>query len=173
MEFAILAPLFFMIVLAMFSGGLAFSRKIAITDAVREGVRYGATLQTTGAISPTCAGGTSADPPPPCWFDMVATRAIGSAGSELAETWDGQYVCIAYVGLAPNGAGPVTRNRERFGTNAATYNTGSMCFDDGRGTSERRVQVVARRNSTFQALLFSSELQLQSEGVARFEAISP
>ncbi|MGH2792679.1 MAG: TadE/TadG family type IV pilus assembly protein [Actinomycetota bacterium] len=170
-EFALVAVLLFMVVFGMISGGLAYARKISITDAAREGVRYGATLPIgTGAV-------------PDAWLDEVAARVLSSASGNLAESWDGQYVCVAYVGYGSprTSSTDVTRKREKSGTNAAVYTNGavtnpsSWCFDDGRGTngSERRVQVVARRSSKFEAVLWSSNLTLSGDGVARFEAVVP
>lgn len=170
-EFALLASLLFMVVLGMISGGLAYARKISITDAVREGVRHGVTLPT----------GTSGVPD--SWFDEVAARVLASASGQLDETWDGQYVCIAYVGYGSprTSSTDATRKREKSGSNAAVYTNGSInnaaswCFDDGRGNngSERRVQVLARRNTRFEALLWSTNLTLSSEGVARYESVPP
>jgi hypothetical protein len=169
-EFAILAPLLFMVLLGMFSGGLAYARKVSITSAAREGVRHGATLPAGPGI------------PPDSWFDSVADRAIASAAGDLAETWSGQYVCVAYIGYSAlfGSSADVTKKREKSGTAAATYTSGSLtdpstwCFNDGRGSNgnERRVQIVARRDTRFDALIFGGNLKLASQAVARFEAIS-
>jgi len=159
-EFALLAPLFFMIVLGMFSGGLAYTRKLAVTSAVREGVRYGATL-------PVGAGAV-----PATWFAQIRDRAIFSANGDLNTTWDGEYICVAYVGLLPNSSTSGTSKREWNGNTGPTADA-SACFDDGRPADERRVQVIGRRNTRFDALLFGSNISLSSQAVARFEAISP
>ena len=170
-EFALVAVLLFMVVFGMISGGLAYNRKIALTDAAREGVRFGATL-------PVGTAGV-----PDAWFEAIATRVMDSASGNLAETWDDQYICVAYIGYGSprTSSTDVTRKREKSGpaaavyTNGAVTNTSSWCFNDGRGTngSERRVQVVARRSSRFDAILFSSNLMLTGDGVARFEAVEP
>lgn len=170
-EFALVAILLFMVVFGMISGGMAFTRKIALTDAAREGVRYAATL-------PIGTGGV-----PDTWLDEVAARVMESASGNLAETWDGQYICVAYVGYgSPRTSSiDVTRKREKSGSSAASYTSGSVtnpaswCFDDGRGTngSERRVQVVARSSSHFNAIVWSTNLLLTGDGVARFEAVVP
>jgi Flp pilus assembly pilin Flp len=170
-EFAILAPLLFMVILGMFSGGLAYARKVALTSAAREGVRHGATLPTgPGAV-------------PDSWFDSVADRAIASAAGDLAETWSGQYVCVAYIGYSAvfGSTSDATKKREKSGPAAATYSAGSLtdpntwCFNDGRGGNgnERRVQVVVKRDTRFDALVFGGDLKLSSDAVARFEALAP
>ncbi len=160
-----------MVILGMISGGLAYSRKIALIQSAREGVRYGSTY------------GTGNGPIPDSWFDAIAQRAVDSATGDLAETWDGQYVCVAYVGYGSpvTSTDDRTRKREKSGTNAAVYTNGSLgnssswCFDDGRGSNgnERRVQVVVRRNSRFEALLWSTNLRLESASVGRFEVTPP
>ena len=170
-EFALIAILLFMVVFGMISGGLAYNRKIALTDAAREGVRFAATL-------PVGSSGV-----PDSWFDEVAARVMRSASGNLAESWDGQYICVAYIGYGSprTSSTDATRKREKSGTASAIFTNGSVtnpsswCFDDGRGTngSERRVQVVARRTSKFEAILWSTNLMLTGDGVARFEAVSP
>jgi hypothetical protein len=45
-EFAILAPLVFMLIFGMITGGMALSYKNSMTNAVREGARLGATLES-------------------------------------------------------------------------------------------------------------------------------
>ena len=170
-EFALVAILLFMLVFGMISGGLAYTRKIALIDAAREGVRYGATL-------PVGTAGV-----PDSWFDEVAARVMESASGNLAETWDGQYICVAYIGYGSprTSSADVTRKREKSGSSPAAYTNGSVtnpsswCFNDGRGNngSERRVQVVARSSSHFNAILWSTNLMLTGDGVARFEAVAP
>lgn len=83
-EFALLLPLFMMLILGMVTGGQAYFRKIAITDAVREGARYGATF-------PADLGDLSA------WRDAVEARVIEVSDEEL----DAGDVCVELV-LAPD-----------------------------------------------------------------------
>src|SRR5258708_12152723 len=55
-EFALIVPLLFALVLGIATGGLAYNRKISITNSRREGARFGATLAchaTGAAASPT------------------------------------------------------------------------------------------------------------------------
>jgi Flp pilus assembly pilin Flp len=179
-EFAMLATLLFMIILGMFSGGLAFSRKLALVHAAREGVRYADTL-CLGWDGTACGPTTGAIPN--AWFEAVAQRTLESASENLAETWDGQYICIAYVGYGSPATSSTdrTRKREKSGTNGALYTDGSAatpsswCFDDGRSRTgaERRVQVLVRRNTTFEALLWSTTLNLESPAVGRYEVTPP
>jgi TadE-like protein len=171
-EFALIAILLFMLVFGIISSGFAFSRKITLNDASREGVRYGATLPV----------GNDA-PVPNSWFDAIAARTIDSAAGDMAESWEGQYVCVAYIGYGSplTSSTDRTRKREKSGTNPATYTDGSAsnpatwCFDDGRGSNpdERRVQVVARRTTRFDVIVFGANLTLDSPAVARYETTPP
>jgi len=140
-----------MVLLGMMTGGLAYSRKLSVTQATREGARFAATLPVTGALP--------IDP----WLDRVAQLTIDSGDGELASDKVGQMVCIAYV----PGAG-TPRRREQVGT-AVIFGNGKCIASDGRD-GETRVQVVAKRTSKLEALLFSRDLQLESHAVARFEA---
>jgi Flp pilus assembly protein TadG len=69
-EFALILPLFMMLVLGMVTGGHAYFRKISITDAVREGARYGVTY-------PADLGNLSA------WQNAVKARVVEASGGEL------------------------------------------------------------------------------------------
>jgi hypothetical protein len=171
-EFALVAILLFMLVFGIISSGFAFSRKISLNDAAREGVRLGATLPIGNDTQV-----------PDAWFDAIAARTIDSAAGDLAESWEGQYVCVAYIGYGSplTSSTDRTRKREKSGTNPATYSNGSAsnpatwCFDDGRGSNpdERRVQVVARRQTRFDVILFGANLTLDSPAVARYETTPP
>src|SRR5258708_10200705 len=66
-EFVFVLPVLMMILLGMFTGGLAWNRKLAVTNGVREGSRFGATLSVA---SSTCTSGTSGTVD--CWLSEVA-----------------------------------------------------------------------------------------------------
>jgi Flp pilus assembly protein TadG len=140
-----------MLLLGMLTGGLAYSRKLSVAQATREGARFGATLPITGALP--------VDP----WLTRVANLTIASSDGELGATRPGQFVCVAYV--ASTG---VARMRSETG-GAVSFNDAACIADDGR-TGETRVQVVARRSSKLEVLVFSQDLDLESHAVARFES---
>lgn len=147
-EFALVLPVFMMVLLGMFTGGLAYSRKLSIAQAAREGARYGATLPVSGSID--------------TWLTNVSDLVMASGDGELAPTRPGQTICVAYVTSAG-----VARSRQQVGTAVAF--TDAPCLT-GDGRNETRVQVLAGRTSTLQALVFSRELVLRSHAVARHEA---
>lgn len=149
-EFALVLPLFMMVLLGMFTGGLAYSRKLAVTQATREGARYGATLPLT------------AEPTVDQWLSRVASVAVSSSDGELSATAPGMQLCVAYV---PGSGTP--RSVQIVGS--ATSYSDATCFIDGRG-SEARVQVVGARSSKLEALVWSEDLAITSHAVSRFEA---
>ncbi|HVM08422.1 MAG TPA: TadE family protein [Acidimicrobiales bacterium] len=150
-EFALVLPVFFMVVLGLFTGGLAYTRRLAITDAVRESARYGATLPL------------STEATLDAWLQRVGSVVVATADGELDPGESGSRICIAYV----PGSG-TARRMERVGTASPVFTNGD-CFSDGR-SGESRVQVIGRRTSRFELLVWSDDLNLSSEAVARFEA---
>ncbi|MGH9149684.1 MAG: TadE family protein, partial [Acidimicrobiales bacterium] len=144
MEFALVFPLFFMLVLAMFTGGVAYNAKLSLAEAGREGARYGATL-------PLAPARPVAD-----WLAEVAMVTEGSAGGELGAGVAGRYVCVA---LFDGTGAPATRRVEDGATPPAVL--AEPCFADSRPPFEPRVQVVVRRQRTLEALVFTRDLTLQ------------
>jgi len=167
-EFAIVVPLLLALVFGMFSGGLAYNRKLTLTNAVREGSRYGATLAVAQARSQTACTSTDAID---CWLAQVATITEKAADGELGTSVGSRRVCVAYIS---SGAGPddATRSRVRTSASADVTTPGGTCFDDGRPPGERRVQVSAQRDGKLELVLRSTKLTLKSQSVTRFEARS-
>lgn len=154
-EFALILPVFAMLMLGTITGGLAYNRQLALTGAAREGVRYAATLPQPATMARST------------WADQVRDVTVQSADGELGTAAPRRYVCVA------RSANLLAFKREYVGTSAPTESDGSMCFDDGRAATENRVQVVVRRSSVLEAMVFSHDLDLESRGVARYEAPSP
>jgi Flp pilus assembly protein TadG len=164
-EFALVVSIFLMLVLGMFTGGLAWNRKHAMTHGAREAARFGATLPTGKAGVPSA------------WFDQIIDRAITSAYGELDTGVPGRYVCVAYVGYgSPSGSTFDWTSRKVQSGDGPPVTSSGWCFDDGRGAAnlnERRIQVRVQRQTNFDALLISQVVTLSSDAVARFEAVSP
>lgn len=139
-----------MLLLGMFTGGLAYSRRLAVTQATREAARYGATLPL--------ATESTLD----LWLQRVSDIAVASSDDELAPTAPGMQVCVAYM---PNSGTP----RRILRTGASTFFSDQECFTDGR-TGESRVQVIAQRTTTFETLVWSNDINVRAQAVSRFEA---
>jgi Flp pilus assembly protein TadG len=153
-EFALVLPVLMILILGMLTGGICLSRALALSSAAREGTRFGATYPTTGGLN--------------AWLDSVAARAVTEANGDLDSTVTSRTICVAYVSPG-SGATDQTKKRTQTGNGAASYTTGSTCFDDGRPSSERRVQVVVTRTSVLDTFVKQTTLNLSAKSVARFE----
>jgi hypothetical protein len=80
LEFAIVMPLLMALVLGVYTGGVAYTSKIAVVEAVREGARYGASLPM----------GTT---PVSTWETGVRNRVVSASGDEVAFG----DVCVKFV----------------------------------------------------------------------------
>lgn len=86
LEFAIVLPLLLSLVLGIYTGGLAYTDKISLVEAVREGARYGASLPMgTTAVS--------------TWETGVRDRVVSASGGDVAFA----DVCVKFV-LATGGS---------------------------------------------------------------------
>lgn len=81
-ELVIVIPVVMCLTLGAFTGGDAYFRKITVTDAVREGARYGASLAVPSGVG----GATS-------WEDSVKARVAQASGGELTAS----VVCVKLV----------------------------------------------------------------------------
>lgn len=148
-EFALLAILLFMLIFGGISAAISISQANALQTAAREGVRFGATLPTAD----TAAG-----------LDDIISVAISAATGDLGTSVPGRRICASF------GDGSAWISRTLTGT-ATTPVTGSAsCFTDGRPAGgEERVQVVVERDTTIEAIVFSTDVTISGEAVARYE----
>ena len=153
-EFALVVPILLAFLLAIVTGGLTIRQSVSLNNSARETARYGAVLPVDGDMT--------------TWLNTVADVAVSSATGDLSATTPGQQICVAYV--YPDGTDAddrTTRVVETAGTR--TVDVGSTCLTDGRPTTERRVQITVERSSFFDAFVFSTNINLRGEAVARFE----
>ena len=158
LEFAIILPIFMMLVLGMFSGGVAYNKKQEMTHASREGARFGATLRIVNTSTGTA------------WANSVRNVVVDQSNGELA-TGD---VCVAFVGGA-NGTSVYAR-ADAPGQPYTTATSGfpQHCFDDNdTATSGYRVHVAVRATAKIEALFFSIDRPLTSRSIARYERVVP
>ena len=81
-EFTIVLPLLLALILGIFTGGQAYSDKISMVEAVREGARYGASL-------PLGTGGSAVS----TWEAGVRSRVVEASAGGLASA----DVCVKFV----------------------------------------------------------------------------
>src|SRR3954468_23668243 len=84
-EFAFVFPIIVMLLFGLLSGGLAWNQNLAVSQGVRVGARYGATLPTTDFASMDD------------YLDALAQRVIDNADGNLGSSTPGRIICVAYV----------------------------------------------------------------------------
>jgi Flp pilus assembly protein TadG len=149
-EFALLLPLFFMLVFGMISAGIALSRQISLTQAAREASRYGATLSFPGA-----GGGVDA------WLGQVAAAVQQAAGDPPLGGYDPNS-CVAHVD-------PTGVSWHRLVDDVGSVASGPCPGTALSGSLGSYVQVVLYRQTEFNAVLFSPTITLSSSSVTPFE----
>lgn len=154
-EFALVLPLLLTLLLGIITGGVAFSRSIAVDNAAREASRYAATLPVEIDMD--------------TWLNDVANVAIRSATGDMDTGEQGREICVAYV--YPDGSDPddQTTRITIDTTGVRVVTVGSTCYGDSRPNSERRVQVLLERESDLLLALWDRTLTLEGESTVRFE----
>src|SRR2546421_5601474 len=75
-EFALILPVFMIMVLGVFSGAVVYNQKLDLAHAAREGARFGAVLKTPGGggtYTGSCAGQT--------WAQCVQGATVERSGN--------------------------------------------------------------------------------------------
>lgn len=146
-EFALLAPLLFALLLGMITGGLALSAKNSMTNAVREGGRLGATLPEGSDWSTD-------------WATEVRERTLKLAGGDL----DSSEVCVQMVKVG-NTPSPV------LGSTACSAALSSLAPDTPSTAANGQciVKVWASRQADLNALFFRRQVTLNAQAVGIYE----
>jgi hypothetical protein len=146
-EFTLVLPLFLSLVLGIYTGGMAYTNKIALVEAVREGSRYGASLATGNAVNAVAT-----------WQASVRDRVVASSGGALTAN----DVCVAFVLPTPISSTTTTT--------IANWDCGVS--DPAGAINEPLVHLVkvsATRPAKMEFFLFSKSTVLRASAVARFE----
>jgi Flp pilus assembly protein TadG len=163
-EFALVVPLLAMFLLGIITSGSAYSQRISLSNAAREGSRYGASLSVSSASGGTMNG----------WLQDVATAAQQAATGDAEPGAAGRRICVAY--MYPNGSTSTDQTtmlvRTDSGDTFSNPAANAACFTggDGRPVSERRVQVTVERTATIEALVYSRTVTLTGKAVTMYEA---
>ena len=153
-EFALLFPLFMLIVFGVINMGFGFNQKINLTQAAREASRYGATL-SIAASGPGNSGTVTT------WLQKVTDVAISAGGGDLAATRTGRYVCVTHV----DSDGTITSQVTGSGGPSAS----ALCLADGR--TDARVQVVVRSQTVIDFVFWGGAITVGSESTTHYEAV--
>ena len=143
-ELAFVLILLVMLLVGTVTAAMAFARSNSIQNAAREASRYAATRDEIASN-----------------LSEVIQVAKAASSGDLDPSAPGYYVCAAYVNGAAN-----TRVTEGSPPSLPADNT---CYADGRPADEVRVQVVAGRDLTINAILFSTDVTLGAQAAARYE----
>lgn len=145
-EFALILPVLASLLLGTVTGGAAYHRKITMTDAVREGSRFGATLNDAAGF------GTS-----------VRDRTVQLSAAELTNN----DVCVQLV--RAGSPDTVVRSYYPSGGGSCPANFGSAPETPTMASGYCVVKVWAHRTSTLQAFFFSRPVELTAKSVAAYE----
>ncbi len=154
-EAAIVLPLLFALIIGMITGGMTLSRENSVENAAREGSRFAA----RAVVEPSMAA----------WLSSALDATVGAATGDLGPGAANQFVCVAYVHPAGSDPDDQTARMTETGGVRSALELNQTCFNDGRPPNERRVQVVARRTSEIQTVVYSTEVQLVGESVSVYE----
>jgi hypothetical protein len=145
-EFALLLPLLIVLIFGTLTGGLMLNHHLSVTQAAREGARYGATLQVAD------------DQPSPDWYARVRERAARASAGSLDAT---EVICLWYLSVE---VGPLADAANPGGC------PGSPPGQLPGADEGDQVLVYAERLADFDLILYSfDDLTLKARAVARHE----
>lgn len=145
-EFALILPILTSLLLGMVTGGLAYNKKIAITDAVRGATRYGTTLNNSTT-----------------WATSVRDRLIQLSATELT----GSDVCVEL--LRSGQAAPVQSWYASSANSSCPASFGTGPTTPSVSTGYCVVRVWGMKQAKLQAVFFSSDLSLKAGSVGAYE----
>ncbi len=150
-EFALVFPLLAFLLFGIFGAGMVLNRRLSVTQAAREGARYGATVAADQCTPTSNCSGLN-------WAQLVqAVTAERSAGAV-----DTSKVCVALV--SGPGSAPVA-----VGSSFTTAGGTSPCYVDNSADTGKRVQVTIQLPDKIDAGVMSVPVTLNAQAVSRFE----
>jgi hypothetical protein len=152
-EFALILPLVLMLGFGVITAGLTYNHKIEVTNAAREGARYGATLAQL-----QCSGS-----PNPCgtqtWAQVVQSVVVQRAAGDLTAA----QVCVSLVS-----GSPAASLGSGFAVNSP--NADGTCYNDGNADPGKRVQVgITKTGDRIDGIMFRIPVTLTSQATEKFE----
>ncbi len=150
-EFALVFPLLAMLLFGTLTGGLVMNRRMAISEAGREGARYGATVPSDQCTPvAVCSGRT--------WAQQVQSVAVSRAGGAVTASG----VCVALV--EGPGSAPVPLSLAH-----TTRTSLSPCYVDNSADVGKRVQVVITFNDRIQAIITDIPVTVTAKSTSKLE----
>ena len=154
-EMALTITLLVMLLVGVVTSAIALGRDNSIQNAAREASRFAATLPEADAN-----------------LDDIIGVARAAASGDLDASVPNDQICAAFVpaDYDPSDA-MTTQPTRRIAIDGVLGPVESdWCFDDGRtGNDEARVQVIAQRDSSINAIVFTTNVTLKAQAAARYE----
>jgi Flp pilus assembly protein TadG len=167
-EFALLFPVFMILALGIINGGLAFSRQINVTQAVREASRFGGSYDISGING----GSGTLTAREDIWLTAVDTAVQQAAGNAANPIGGYDYRCVAIVQTVSGVVtSSVSRYREVNGSAGPTSNSGACpsVATSSLPPNATFAQVVLSRDSKFFVLFLNPTLHLDGVSVTPYE----
>ena len=153
-EFALLLPIFAMLLFGMITAGLALNEKQQMTHATREGARYAATV----GAEQTFDTGTWASNV----RDLIVQRSVGTLGDAD--------ICVSLV-EGSGGTLVVVDNDSKFSTDGTNPCIPGQTYPVTPNDVGRRVQVTATKDATIDLILFGShDVTMDADATAKSES---
>jgi hypothetical protein len=150
-ELALIFPFLAMLLFGTLTGGLVLNRRLAISQASREGARYGATVAMDQcAVVSSCGGRT--------WAEQVRHVTLSRAGGSATEA----NICVALV--EGPGSAPVPLSAAH-----TTKSTLTPCYVDNSADSGRRVQVVITFTDKIEAVITQVPVSATARSTSKLE----
>ena len=150
-EFALIFPFLAMLLFGMLTGGMVLNRRMAISQASREGARYGATVASDQCTPVTNCGGRS-------WAQQVRSVAVSRASGSVPAA----NVCVALV--EGPGTAPVPLSLSH-----TTKSTLTPCYIDQSADTGKRVQVVITFTDKIEAVVTRVPVTVTSRSTSKHE----
>lgn len=147
-EFALVVPLLFALLLGSITGGLALSRKNSMLNASREGSRLGATLPATAS-----------------WATSTRDRVVELSSGDLTAT----QVCVRLVRVTDPTTTPPSGVTVQASSSCSLPAADEPNIPSGAAVDDCVVKVWARRTSPFETMFFSKDVTLTTSSVALYE----
>jgi Flp pilus assembly protein TadG len=151
LEFALLFPVFIMLVVGTLSFGFAFEKWISVTQAAREASRFAATY-------PVPAAGVDT------WLADVTAVAKEAAGISSGTPSDDYYVCVRFVNRVGPANDPVTTSKSSGTLSGPTCPT-----DSTSGLPDNAAEVTVVRKVELNWVLGSAGVSVSGDNVSRYE----
>jgi len=157
LEFAIVLPVIMVLMLGMVSGATVWNQSQSLTHGGQVAARFGSTVPLPANLANDMDD----------WLDAIIDRAIAASTGTMDAGVPGRAICVAYVD--PNGAAADKTQSRRISAAGVRTLATTECFDDGQGTTAKRVQVMMERTGTIEIGFQNQTLNIRRTVVYRYE----